>query len=159
MKSLLLAATLLGAAIPVAAQGRPGAPRVTGTLPPAELAELERVRRQVWVDWFTGDTAGLRRVLPPELVAISPDSPTFQTLEQTLAGSARYHATGAQLVRVAFDSMRVHRFGEIVVLFSHYVVETRRDGRTGVQKGRATEVFVRTDGRWVHTSWQLDVLP
>jgi ketosteroid isomerase-like protein len=159
MKSLFLAVALLGAARPLTAQRGRGAPRVTGTLPSAELADLERIRRQVWVDWFSGDTAALRQVLPPELVAISPDSPTFQTLEQTLAGAARYHATGAQLERVAFDSMQVHRFGDVVVLFSHYVVETRRDGRTGIQKGRATEVFVRTGGRWVHTSWQLDVLP
>lgn len=159
MKSVLLAGLALLGATPLAAQGRAPAPRVSGVLPAPELAALERIREQVWIDWFGGDTAALRRVLPPELVAISPDSPDFQTLEQTVAGAARYHAGGGRLTRIAFDSMQVHRFGDVVVLFSHYLVETRRGDRTGIQKGRATEVFVQSGGRWVHTSWQLDVLP
>jgi hypothetical protein len=52
-----------------------------------------------------------------------------------------------------------HRFGETVVMFARYSVVTENtEGRT-TRKGRATEVFVRTNGRGVHTSWHLDSEP
>lgn len=146
---------LVTAAAPLAAQS---APRVATTLPPAELAALETIRKDVWVHWFAGDTAALRRVLGPELIAISPDSPTFQSLEKTLSGSAAFKAGGGRLISVAFDSTTIHRFDHVVVMFSHYAVEMESGGKPFTQKGRATEVFVRHQGRWVHTSWHLDVV-
>lgn len=145
---------LVAATAPLAAQA---APRVAATLPPAELAALEAIRKDVWVHWFAGDTAALRRVLGPELIAISSDSPNFQSLDQTLIGSAGFKAGGGRLVSVAFDSTIIHRFDQVVVMFSHYAVEMESGGKRSTQKGRATEVFVRSNGRWVHTSWHLDV--
>lgn len=132
------------------------APRVATTLPAAELTELETIRRNVWVHWFSGDTAALRRVLAPELVAMSPGEPHWQSLSQSLAGSAQFKASGGRFVSVAFDSTHMHRFGETVVLFAHYKVITSKGGKQTTQQGRVTEVFVRTNGKWVHTSWQLD---
>lgn len=152
--SLLL--TLAAAAAPLAAQA---APSLTTTLPRAELAALESLRKDVWVHWFTGDTASLRRVLPPELVAISPDGAQWNSLEETLKSSAWYRESGGQLEDVSFEQTKIHRFGEVIVMFSHYTVRTMRNGQRATQRGRATEVFVRANGRWVHTSWHLDVTP
>jgi ketosteroid isomerase-like protein len=135
------------------------APRVATSLPAAELADLDRIRKDVWVNWFGGDTAALRRVLGPELIAIGPDIPHWQNLEQTLAASAGFRAGGGRLLSVDFDSTTVHRFGDVVVMFSHYRLALMHDGQRTAQKGRATEVFVRHRDRWVHTSWQLDILP
>jgi hypothetical protein len=132
------------------------APRVTATLSAAELTTLETVRKAVWVDWFSGDTAALHRALGPELVAISAGAPHWQSLGQSIAASADFKAKGGKLVSVSFDSSMTHRFGEAVVMFSHYTVVTENADRRSTQKGRATEVFVRTNGRWVHTSWHLD---
>lgn len=134
------------------------APRVATTLPAAELSALEALRKDVWVYWFSGDTAALGRVLGPELVAISPETPHWQSLGESLAGSARFKAGGGRLVSVAFDSATIHRFGEVVVMFSRYTVVTEKGEKRSTQTGRATEVFVRTEGRWVHTSWHLDVI-
>jgi hypothetical protein len=44
------------------------------------------------------------------------------------------------------------------VMFSHYVLLTENAGKQERQHGRATEVFVNHKGRWVHTSWHLDVI-
>jgi ketosteroid isomerase-like protein len=132
------------------------APRVTSTLPAAELKALESERRDVWVDWFTGDTAALRRSLGPELVAMSTGARYWQTLDESLASSVKYKADGNVFVSVEFDSTKIHRFGETVVMFSRYHVVTSKDGSRSDLRGRATEVFVRVGKRWVHTSWHLD---
>lgn len=145
---------LVIAASPLAAQA---APRVATTLPPDELAALEVIRRDVWVNWFAGDTAALRRILGPELIAISPDSRLWQSLDQTLAGAAEFRAGGGRLVSVTFEGTTIHRLGEVVVMFSRYALDMERGEERFGQAGRATEVFVRSQGRWVHTSWHLDV--
>jgi hypothetical protein len=154
MKLVAAALVLAAAATPLPAQG---APRVTMTLSGADLSALEAVRKAVWVDWFSGDTAALRRVLGPELVAIAPGVTHWHSLDESLAASAAFKAEGGKLVSVSFDSTLTHRFGETVVMFSHYTVVTESGGERQTQKGKATEVFVRSKGRWVHTSWHLDM--
>jgi hypothetical protein len=149
----LITLACVSAASPLLAQA---APRVARTLSSTELADLEVIRAAVWVDWFTGDTASLHRVLGPELVAISAGTPHWQSLDETLASSAGFKANGGKLVSVSFDSTLTHRFGETVVMFSHYTVVLESGGQRQTQKGKATEVFVRSNGRWLHTSWHLD---
>ena len=83
-------------------------------------------------------------------------APHWQSLRETIDGSAEFKAGGGHFVSVAFDSAMIHRFGETVVMFSRYAVITERGGKQVTQQGNATEVFVRTNGRWVHTSWHLD---
>lgn len=138
--------------------GQP-AQRVATTLDGADLAALEAIRKDVWVDWFQGDTAALRRVLGPELVAISPGEQHWQSLQESLKGSAEFKASGGRFVSVTFDSSTVHRLGDVVVMFSHYAVAIESGGTPSTLRGRATEVFVRKNGRWVHTSWHLDSAP
>ena len=153
MKMVAVSLALVVSAFPLSAQP---APRVAMKLSDAELTELEAIRKAVWVDWFSGDTASLRRVLGPELVAISAGTPHWQSLDESLAASARFKAEGGKIVSVTFDSPLTHRFGETVVMFSHYTVITQVGDQRQTLRGRATEVFVRTSGRWVHTSWHLD---
>jgi hypothetical protein len=154
--ALALVSALFATRSSVAAQA---AARVTATLSPTELTALEAVRKSVWVDWFSGDTTALRRVLGPELVAMSAGAPHWQSLSETIAGSAKFKAGGGRFVSVAFDSAMTHRFGETVVMFSRYSVVTENENGRTTRKGRATEVFVRANGRWVHTSWHLDAEP
>lgn len=156
MKVAGFALTLLPALLATSPLAAQAAPRVTTTLSATELTALEAVRKAVWVDWFSGDTAALRRVLGPELVAMSAGAPYWQSLGETIAASARFKAGGGKLVSVGFDSTTTHRFGETVVMFSRYTVVMENTEGRATQKGRATEVFVRTNGRWVHTSWHLD---
>lgn len=154
MKLHLLGILPLALGMPLVAQH---APRVSTSLPAVELEELKRLRHDVWANWFSGDTVALRNILGPELVAMSPDSPSWQSLDETIAGSARFKAGGGRFVNAAFDPEAIHRFGDVVVMFSRYAVTTEAGGQQQTQKGRATEVFVRHRGKWVHTSWQLDI--
>ena len=96
-------------------------------------------------------------MLGPELIAISNDSPDYQSLDFTLTGAAQFKASGATLASVTFNATKVHRFGDVVVMFSHYAIDIDKAGQRSAQHGRATEVFVRRNGRWVHTSWHIDV--
>jgi hypothetical protein len=156
MKLVLFAFALVFGSTTLFAQA---APRVATTIAAAELRDLEAIRKAVWVDWFSGDTTSLRRALGPELVAMSPGAPYWQSLEETLASSAKFKASGGRFVSVAFDSSMIHRFGDAVVMFSRYTVVTETGKGRAKQQGRATELFVRSNGRWVHTSWHLDQAP
>ena len=80
----------------------------------------------------------------------------WQSLDESITSSVKYKADGNVFVSVEFDSTKIHRFGETVVMFSRYHVVTSKDGTRGDLRGRATEVFVRVGRRWVHTSWHLD---
>lgn len=132
------------------------APRIASSLAGAELKELESIRKSVWVDWFSGDTVALRKILAPELVAMSSGAAHWQSLDETIASSAKFKREGGRFVSVQFDSTLTHQFGDAVVMFSHYAITTEKAGKRSTEKGRVTEVFVRQKGRWVHTSWQLD---
>ena len=151
MNSLMkLIAPLLSVAIyGMSVQAQP-APRVATSLPAAELTALDRIRKDVWVNWFGGDTAALRRVLGPELVAIGPDTPHWQNLEQTLAASAGFRAGGGRLLSVDFDSTTVHRFGEVVVMFSHYRLDLMHDGHSEMQVSTILELPASTVRMRVH---------
>ena len=151
MTMLKALALMVGIAAPLSAQA---APRVATQLLPPEFADLEKVRKDVWVNWFAGDTAALHRILAPELVAISPDG--RESLRQTLDGSAEFKKNGGKLISISFDSNVVHRFGDAVILFSRYTQVTAFGGKRGTRSGQVTEIFIRQNGRWVHTSWHLD---
>jgi hypothetical protein len=145
--------TILALALPLSLAAQP-APRVTSTVAAPDLQAVHTLRHDVWKRWFTGDTTRLRALLPSELIAISADG--WRTLDETIAGSARFAANGGSFVSVTFEQERAHRFGDTVILFSNYTLVTARGGERNTQRGRATEVFVRTGGKWVHTSWHLD---
>jgi hypothetical protein len=138
---------------PLSAQA---APRVASRLSGSELTTLEAVRKAVWVDWFSGDTTALRHALGPELVAMGIGTPHWQSLDETIASSAKFKADGGRFVSVSFDSTTTHCFGNVVVMFSHFAVTTEGASGQTTRKGRATEVFVRSNNQWVHTSWHLD---
>ncbi len=47
-------------------------------------------------------------------------------------------------------------FGDTAILYYTYVFETGGNGKSVVDAGRGTEVFVRRDGKWVDVGWHLD---
>jgi hypothetical protein len=47
-------------------------------------------------------------------------------------------------------------YGNTAILYSKYAYELEVNGKPSAQSGRATEVFVYRDGKWVNSGWHLD---
>jgi ketosteroid isomerase-like protein len=119
-----------------------------------ERASLMKAREAVWRAWFAGDRDQLTRLLPPELITIEPGG-TFGTFTSNLEGSRAFAASGGRLTRIEFPSTEIQAYGNTAILYTSYVMELQTGGQTQTERGMATEVFVRRDGAWVNTGWQL----
>jgi hypothetical protein len=121
----------------------------------SERSELLRAREAVWRAWFGGDTQALTKLLPPELVTIDPDSTEFGTFASNLAGARAFAASGGTLTRLVFPRTELQAYGSTVILYTTYELDRSAGARTSTERGVATEIFVRRNGQWVNTGWQL----
>ena len=112
-------------------------------------------REAVWRAWFAGDTAALSKLVPPELITIDPGSDTFGTHTSNLAGSRGFAGSGGKLLRLVFPRTEIQAYGNTVILYTTYEMELHAGGKPTTERGVATEVFVRRDGEWINTGWQL----
>ena len=119
-----------------------------------ERASLLQARESVWRSWFAGDANALSRILVPELITIGQDG-SIGTRQSNLEHSRAFAASGGKLTRLEFPSTQVQAYGNTVILYSSYVMELQSGGATTSERGMATEIFVRRNGEWVHTGWQL----
>lgn len=119
-----------------------------------EKKELLAAREAVWRAWFAGDTKQLTTLLPPELITID-QSGKFEKLDSNLKGSRDFAAGGGKLTRLAFPTTEIQAYGSTVILYTTYEADLLVDGKTDTLRGAATEVFVRRDGHWLNTGWQL----
>ena len=120
-----------------------------------ERAELLKAREAVWRAWFAGDADTLSKLLPPELISIDPGSDRFGTRESNLQGSRGFAASGGKLTRLVFPRTEFQAYGNTVILYTTFEADLLTGGQTTTQRGAATEIFVRQDGRWINTGWQL----
>jgi ketosteroid isomerase-like protein len=120
----------------------------------AERAELLVAREAVWRAWFAGDTDRLATLVPPELITLD-DSDEFGSRASTIDGSRRFAASGGTLTRLVFPRTEVQAYGQTVILYTTYEMDVTNGGKTRTDRGVATEVFVRQNGQWVNTGWQL----
>ena len=136
----------------VGALGRASAPPVT------EIdKDVLAVRETAWRAWFAGDEKMLGGLLPEEFIAIDARGSEMSDRAKALESSRAFKAAGGRLVSLSFSDNRAQRYGDTVILYSRYdaLIETSK-GREPMS-GRATEIFVRRDGRWIHPGWHLDV--
>lgn len=121
----------------------------------AEKKDVFAAREAVWRAWFAGDTQQLSSLLPTELITIEPSAGKFGTLKSNLEGSRGFAASGGKLARLVFPTTEIQAYGATVILYTTYEMDLVDDGKTRTTKGAATEVFVRRNGRWINTGWQL----
>ena len=120
-----------------------------------EKKDLLAAREAVWRAWFAGDTGRLTTLLPPELITIEPSSGKFGNLQSNLDESRQFAARGGKLTRLAFPTTEFQAYGAAVIVYTTYEMDLLVDGKTRTERGAATEVFARRNGRWVNTGWQL----
>jgi uncharacterized protein (TIGR02246 family) len=121
-----------------------------------ERAELLATREEVWRAWFTGDEAALERLLTPDFIAIDLQGGIAPGRAGQLEGARAFKASGGQLLGLEFPATEVQLLGDVAVIYTTYAVELETPGGRERMAGRATEVFLRRDGRWVHPGWHLD---
>lgn len=127
----------------------------THGLSDSDRKALFAAREAVWRAWFAGDTAALSKLVPPELITIEPESETFGTYTSTLAGSRGFAASGGKLLRLVFPRTELQAYGNTVILYTTYEMDLFAGGKSTTARGVATEVFVRRNGEWINTGWQL----
>jgi len=123
---------------------------------PTRDADLLKVRNSVWHAWFADDAQLLRRRVPPETIVISAGDKQWKGQSDVLREAADFRASGAKLTRLDFPQTLIQHFGSVAIVWSDYVIETQSGGKPSITSGRATEIFVWRDGRWVNPGWHTD---
>jgi hypothetical protein len=150
---ILLAMFLLSSFTPVHAEEYGPEPD------PATRAEILALREAAWRTWFANDHAGFQRVVPEELVAMGWAGGAWEDREQTLGTMAEFANGGQTLRELEFPRNVFQRYGDVVILYTSFrLVLADAAGKAEEIAGRGTEVFVRRNGRWIHTGWHLDTI-
>lgn len=123
-------------------------------------AELLALREAAWRAWFTNDRAAFERIVPAELVALGWGGGAWQDRSATLVSMADFAKGGQVIQQLEFPQNVFQQYGDVVILYTAFrIVLADPAGTTSRTEGRGTEIFVRRDGRWIHTGWHLDHLP
>jgi ketosteroid isomerase-like protein len=150
---IALAAVIAVGASPVSAQRFGPQPDA------ATQQEILVLRDAAWRAWFANDRAGFERIVPEELVALGWDGGPWDDRSQTVARMGDFAKSGRTLTALEFPRNVFQRYGDVVILYSSFrIVLSDGDGQGRETTGRGTEVFVRRDGRWIHTAWHLDTV-
>lgn len=123
---------------------------------PAIEQQIVAIRDSAWRAYFANDQATMGRLFPTNFISIGWTGGPWLDRAGTLADAASFASHGGKLLALEFPHTEIQLFGDVAVVFSLYVVEFDYDGVTSRQSGRATEVFQRKDGNWIHPSWHLD---
>jgi hypothetical protein len=128
-------------------------------LPPQAKDALLAAREAVWRDFFSNNRSRLEQNIPSETIAISPGQKEWDGREQVLAGAKSFAESGGKLTRLEFPRTEIQVYGNVALLYTKYLYETESGGKSESHTGRATEMFVNRDGKWVNVGWHMDSEP
>jgi ketosteroid isomerase-like protein len=121
-----------------------------------EKQQLLAAREAVWRDFFANNRAHLEETIPPETIAINAGEKEWQRREQILSSARGFADSGGKLTRLEFPKTEIQVYGNVALLYSEYMYEIQQQGKAEQHSGRATEMFVNRDGKWVNVGWHLD---
>ncbi len=153
IRGILVGCAILVAAPPMITAGDS---RVGAHMSEAARRQLLESREAVWRAWFENDRAKLEALIPEGTIAINAAQEEWDDRSRVLESSKAFVAGGGKLVRLEFPKTSVQRFGNVAIIYSHYLLEIERGGKREVQSGRCTEIFLRRQGRWVNPGWHMD---
>lgn len=123
----------------------------------ATRTEILELREAAWRTWFSNDQPGFQRVVPEELVAIGWDGGPWEDRAQTTKVMEEFAKSGRMIRTLEFPRNVFQQYGDVVILYTSFrLVLADAAGEAEEIAGRGTEVFVRRNGRWIHTGWHLD---
>lgn len=126
------------------------------TLPPNARQQLLTAREAVWRAWFTNDQAKLAELIPEDVITIDSDGGEWGNRATILEGAKRFAESGTKLVRLEFPRTEMQVYGRTIIIYTTYSYDLEREGQKSTHAGRATEIFVLRDGKFVNTGWHLD---
>jgi len=96
-------------------------------------------------------------MLPDDTLAINSGDGPWQDRAGILEGARQFAASGGKLVRLEFPRTEIRRYGQTAIIYTTYLFELESaKGERQTSSGRATEVFVLRDGKWVNPGWHMD---
>lgn len=129
--------------------------QIPKSVAPAVASALASTREAVWRAWFAGDTVALSKLVPSAVAAGAPRGP-WESRAATFQGARAFANSGARLVDLRFDSTTIMLEGVVAVVRSRfaYTIESPNHERS-TMTGRATEIFVQENERWLNPFWYL----
>ena len=124
------------------------------TLGDDEKKSLLEAREAVWRAWYGGDQAALLKLLPPELITFS-DGNDFGTRDPIVNASLGFAKSGGKLRSLTFPRTEFQAYGNTVIIYTTFALETEHNGKVEKEAGKAIEIFVRRGEDWLNTGWQL----
>jgi ketosteroid isomerase-like protein len=121
-----------------------------------DRSEILKAREAVWRAWFANDRQALEILVPPDTIVISAGEDKWKTQAEVFQSAADFQKEGGKLVRLEFPRTEIQRFGNVVIIWSKYLVETETKGKRSLTSGRVTEVFVRRHAQWTNPGWHTD---
>jgi ketosteroid isomerase-like protein len=121
----------------------------------ARKAELQQARDALWKAWFFNDRVTLEKMLSKDVIAINNGQREWEHRAQILESAKQFAARGGRLVRLSFPHVETQFFGDVAIIYSDWTTETEIQGKRVVSSGRATEVFIDRDGRWLNAGRHL----
>ena len=94
--------------------------------------------------------------MPPDTIVISAGEDKWKTQTEVFQSATDFQKEGGKLIRLEFPRTEIQRFGEVVIIWSKYLVGTETNGKRSLTSGRVTEVFVRRHGQWTNPGWHTD---
>lgn len=126
-------------------------------LPESLQKSLLIAREAVWRSWFAGDTKQLGELLPDDTIAINSGEGEWPGRDAILESSKGFAASGGKLVRLEFPKTEIRAYGRTAIIYTTYLFETESAaGQRNTATGRATEVFVFRNGKWLNPGWHMD---
>jgi len=121
-----------------------------------DRSEILKVQEAVWRAWFANDTKTLQKLVPRDTIVISAGEDKWKTQAEVFQSAADFQKEGGKLIRLEFPRTEIQQFGDVVIIWSKYLVETETNGKRSLTSGRVTEVFVRRHGLWTNPGWHTD---